>query len=327
MPLVAIAAALGVLLLGGVFLAFGKPSQPAIGVPWPSPTTSPSPSPTTSPSPAPERTALPSPPADIDGEPLPEAYVSKDNALTIRFPRYWSVTPPSMTRVNIDDGLLLGPSAYDVVASDDSRFMAVSGWLRDGETAADSIAAYDGRSFPVNGPCQRFDPAERPRVPIGDRNGFLTVAGCTMNGPYKTWFRAYAEAGERVWLFQLDTDSLGRRDFEAFLGKVTLDPGPIVRPPLAKVYTSDRYGYTIRYPEGWTVEPVRPEYAEPWIGRPGLLGFDYVGTPETRICRVVGTACAGPDAGRVDGGSGRWPPRQPRLVQPRTVGLDRGPDR
>ena len=201
-------AAIAGILVVGSFILMARPGS-NIGTQTPPPTQgSPSPS-------------LASP----SGSPVLDAtFTSARHGVTISYPTGWTVRPATVTTASISEatGVL---EAYDMVSSDDARFIVVSGRLPKGQSFDQYLAQQDA-AFADAGPAGcHFAAANRQRVRVDLVAATLTDSDCVALGPFKPdhWSRAVVARGDVVYVFQLDSATPTRLLFEAFLGEVTFD--------------------------------------------------------------------------------------------------------
>jgi hypothetical protein len=107
-------------------------------------------------------------------------------------------------------------------------------------------------------------------------------------------------------------------------------PSPTQSPSVAltEMFTSDRLGYSSRYPRGWDVSPM----TEPWSadGLPGLGAFDVFSGPDSRFIVTSRRLAAGeaPDAwaAGLEPADGMYEPPSCHLLPPGRVEVAIGDD-
>jgi hypothetical protein len=214
--LVAAAAAL-VLVLSVAMVTFGLVALIGSPAPLPTPTASRSPSlPATS-----DAVALPQ---------LDRRYSSRIYPLAFNYPGGWALTPASVAAASIDNA---GFGAYDVVRSEQARFIVTSARLAPGESLDTFRSVPLDPSEPIARQRECIPPiSEQVAVPImvaDDRRGdvaYVIYRYCGALGPYPSWWRAIAVRGGMVFAFQLDADlyrAEGDALFETFLRGVEIE--------------------------------------------------------------------------------------------------------
>ena len=252
---VAMAAVIGVLAVGGVFLIFGRSDQPAVGGPAPSA----------------------SPPSVIVMPALTRTYQSARNGFTISYPDSWSTVPATASwvpgqgwrgraRPGHDPNVRRPPG--DVIPA-----------TRSGSNAGCLVP---GR---MRLRCRRLGHDRdrwRQRLPGRGRRP-TAVPGIVPDGVI---FGAEVVSGGRGYQFGMD-GHVDRAMFDAFLATFKF---PVI-PALERTYSSAIAGYSIDYPSAWAVTPA----TTPWTtGYDTMTYSDWIGTGSTTFygtSRTVPPGC------------------------------------
>lgn len=230
---VAAAAVIGVLAVGGAFLVFGRPGQPAVGGPTPSPSASPSAA----------ALAVPA---------LTETYASPRNGLTISYPTGWTATPATVAWTR---GLILswGAPTLDTIETNDVRLVMSSQALDPAQTPVAWHQANCELDSPAN-ECAAAIAGGWEKVDIDGATGYRDadggpppVAGIAADGQI---FGAEVVSSGRGYQFVMD-GHVDRGMFDAFLATVKF---PAIS-ALDRTYTSALSGYSIKYPSAWAATP------------------------------------------------------------------------
>jgi hypothetical protein len=230
--LLAGAAAIAVVLLGGVLLLRpGGNSQ--IG--GPSPSTRPaSPGPSGGESPA----AIPSNAASLD-----RIYASERYGYTVGYPSTWAAVPATKSWTE-GTANMWGSGINDELKGTDIRFSGAAQLLAKGQTADQWLAAYAAGG----------DVASWPTVTIDGLPGRIDYDGGPASGgtivPGGRMFDAVVVSGTFAFNFNMD-GNVDRATFDTFLAAVKLPS----LPSLDRSYTSAIAGYAIDHPKDWTVTP------------------------------------------------------------------------
>lgn len=253
--LLAGAAVVAVVLVGGLML-FRPAGNTGVGA-GPSPTIKATPSTT---------------PTDSAVEvgtlgPLTETFTSARNGFTVAYPSGWTIK--DATRPWVAGAVNnWGSGINDEVSSATARFSGASQALSLGQTSDQWMTAYANGS----------DQSSWPEVKIGGLVGKIDADGVRAAGgtitPGGVMYDAVVIVGSRPYNFNMD-GNVDRPTFEAFLKTVTFTPSDAIDlPPLTGTFTSPRHGYRIAYPSAWTVQPA----TNPWPA-----GVQAAGPPDPML--------------------------------------------
>jgi hypothetical protein len=226
--LLAGAAAIVVVFVGGVLLLRPGPDS---GVGGASPSAPPA-------SPRPSAMAI-----------LDTTFASDRYGYTVKYPMAWTAVRSTLAW-SADDATTGGSGVTDELRGTGIRFSGASQLLSSGQTADAWIREFASPVGALAG--QGGSPENWPTVTIGGAPGWIDiVGGADPTGKVPgTIFDAVVVAGRYGYNFTMD-GSVDRATFEAFLASVKL---PSI-PALDTTFTSPLGGYTIDHPAAWAVTP------------------------------------------------------------------------
>ena len=225
--------AIGALILAGAFALVGVGGR---GGPLPST--------------APSASAVASAAASPSTLTLTETFVSPTYGYSIKIPAGWS-TKPATKSWSTGDVNLWNSGFNDELSlvGAGMRFSGASQSLAEGQTADQWLTAYAGGSnrgawLPIS---------------IGGQTGYLTANGVAAAGgtiaPGGVMFDAVVIDSDRAYNFNMD-GKLDRATFDAIVATIALDPTSVgALPALDESFTSPWYGYSVKTPAGWSVQP------------------------------------------------------------------------
>jgi hypothetical protein len=257
--LLAGAAAVAVVLVGGMFLLRPGGNNQVGG---PSPSAVPS-SPLASPRESPAGSAE----TAMTAKDLTATFTSARYGFSVGYPAAWTATPATRSwsagqKNNWSSGI------NDELAGANVRFSGAGQALAQDQTADEWLAEY-GAVFGSSG-----DPATWPTVRIDGLEGRIGFDGVPAGGGSISVggvaFDAVVVSGPYAYNFNMD-GNVDRATFDAFLATVKL---PDV-PALEKTFTSPRAGYSIGYPASWTATPATKAWT---TGYETEAFSDHIGT-------------------------------------------------
>lgn len=228
--LVAAAAVIGVLLVGGVFLML-KPNLGNVGQPSQTPAAS---------------SALGA---------LDQSYHSRRYGYSISMPTDWTATPAAKNWI---PGTVTnwGNPALDELRGSAARLVVASQPLDNSQSANDWFIAYCRQGGnPLTRDCSQV-PSIWPTIAIGKETGYVDIDGLTaLQGTIKPGgplFDAVAVVDGRGYEFTLD-GNVTRADFERLLATTVFTTAFSPKTDnLTGTFTSPLYGYTIGIDPTWT---------------------------------------------------------------------------
>jgi hypothetical protein len=198
-------------------------------------------------------TGAPSPGASSRPLGLTNTFTSPTYGYSISVTPEWTADPATLTWSGPDN------NSVDVISfPEGGGISAGSIALRPGQTWADWLNEFQPPSLVADG-CAGGDPSTWPRLQIGTEVG-LWQQMCGENG------EAVVQVGDRAYVFGY---GIGASPFAATLGQfkeqvlptIRFDPAavqpPSPPPALSTRFTSDRYGYSLSYPAGFSPEQAR----------------------------------------------------------------------
>jgi hypothetical protein len=228
----AVAALVVLVAAGAVFLQ--RPDHGQVGAPSQSPTASPSPTGSAAPS---------SSAALLD---LPDTFTSPQYGYTISVAPAWTITPATLTWSGPDN------NSVDLITFPDGGGMSAgSEALLPNQTWAQWLNEFQPPS--LVGGCNGPAPKDWTPIQIGDQIGGWQQ----MCGPHG---EAIVQSGDRAYVFTYGIgdapDPVSFDQFKQILTTVRFDPTAVVAPApppaLSQDFASNRYGYSLEYPAGYT---------------------------------------------------------------------------
>ncbi len=219
---VAVAAVIGVLLVGSAALIFGGQSGNGVGG-RPSPAASPAPSGT----PAPSASGQAATPTPVVIPPLAETYISPTKGYRIDHPAGWTVTG-STADWPAGANLQWGDPALDELSGPGVRLVATSQAIPAGQTADSWLQAHRSSTTPCTGGA----PVPR-QATIDGQVAWLAIDGCSTDGfggivtQGGRIFDVYVVKAGRGYDFTLDGNA-DHAYFMALLDSIRLDPSSAV---------------------------------------------------------------------------------------------------
>jgi hypothetical protein len=246
--IVAVAAFVAIALLVSFAVIGGRPAPTVPPAPSPAPTAAPTIAPSRPPAtlqPAP--TAVPGPPLD-----LPSTFTSARYGYTIGIGNGWTTEPATITWSGPDNS---GPVLDHIaVTGKDTEITGASEALLPGQTFDAWIDTFQPQVIVTEQPCMGGDPSTWPTAQV---NGvaWRWQHGCQADV-------ALTEQDGRAYVFTavygMQGNDLTPSEFLEVLATVSFDaaavPPPEAPPALDSTFTSDRNGYSLRYPSGWTTK-------------------------------------------------------------------------
>ena len=227
--LVAAAAVIGVLLVGGAFLVL-RPNLGTIG------------------------SSTPMPSASSALGPLDQTYNSRRYGYAIDIPADWTVIPA--TRIwRPGTATAWGDPENDQLASSTARLVIASQPLQAGETPATWIAGYCERGGTDAQTCSRYA-TDWPSIPAGNQTAFVDLDGVPASEgtikPGGPVFDAVAVVNGQGYEFTLD-GAVTRADFQRLLATIVFTtPFGSKTDNLTATFSSPLYGYSIGLDPTWT---------------------------------------------------------------------------
>lgn len=268
------------------------------GRPTPTPTPSPSPSPSIAPTTGPSNAAaatLKPQPTVVPGPPLALAstFVSPSYGYTIGIGADWTVEPATISWSGPDNSNHV--LDHIAVTGTETDIAGASQALQPGQTFEEWLNLFETTNQISQEPCSGGSPSTWPTVQIG-----------TVSWRWQQMCQAdvaITEQGGRIYVFNANYGMLGNNltpsQYLEVLATITFDPASVPSPEPAPAqgatFTSERNGYSLRYPSDWTTRQATspaPHDFRPALDDPSwdVLGNDVMQLHVTSVPLQPGEA-------------------------------------